>query len=72
MTVAYTTGIVDPIVLTVRGGAGEDMTELVKARFDFRPEAIVERLGLRRPLYAASATFGMFGRDGLPWEEPLV
>ncbi len=71
VTVAYTTGIVDPIVLTVRGGSGEDLTDVAKARFDFRPEAIVERLGLRRPLYAASAMFGMFGRDGLPWEETI-
>lgn len=72
VTVAYTTGIADPIVLTARGGGGEDLTDLVTSRYDFRPDAIVERLGLRRPLYGASARFGMFGRDGFPWEEPLT
>ncbi len=72
VTVAYTTGVVDPIVLTVRGGGGEELTDVVRARFDFRPEAIVERLGLRRPLYEMSSRFGMFGRDELPWESPLT
>ncbi|MDO8631886.1 MAG: methionine adenosyltransferase domain-containing protein, partial [Phycisphaerales bacterium] len=71
VTVAYTTGIAEPVVLTAHGGSGEDLTDVVKALFDFRPDAIVERLDLRRPLYAAAATFGMFGREGMPWEAPL-
>lgn len=69
ITVAYTTGIAEPTLLSARGGGGEDLTALVRDRFDFRPEAVVERLGLRRPLYQESARFGMFGREGLPWED---
>lgn len=72
VTVAYTTGIAEPMVLTARGGAGEDLTALVNERYDFRPEAIVERLNLRRPLFEASARFGMFGSEGFPWEEGLL
>jgi len=39
-------------------------------RFDFRPAAIIERLGLRRPIYRQVAAYGYFGRDDLdlPWE----
>lgn len=72
VTVAYTTGIAEPVVLSARGGTGEDLSTLVKERYDFRPDAIVERLNLRRPLYEASTRFGMFGNEGLPWEEALA
>lgn len=71
VTVAYTTGVAEPTVLAARGGGGEDFTPLLRERYDFRPEAIVERLGLRRPLYQQTACFGMFGRDGVPWESSL-
>lgn len=65
----YAVGIADPVLLSALGGDGTDLSDLVKDRFDFRAEAIVERFNLRRPLYAASATYGMFGRGGVPWEE---
>jgi len=42
--------------------------ELVRERFDFRPEAIIERFGLRRPIYTATSAYGHFGREGFPWE----
>jgi S-adenosylmethionine synthetase len=69
ITAMYALGIAEPLVLSAKAGNGDDLTDIVKQRFDFRPEAIVERLGLRRPLYSMSATYGMFGRSGLPWED---
>jgi S-adenosylmethionine synthetase len=36
------------------------------------PAVIIDRLGLRRPIYAQTAAFGHFGRRGLPWEAPLI
>ncbi len=68
ITAAYTLGMAEPFLLSARSGKGDDVTALVRERFDFRPEAIVERLQLRRPLYAACATYGLFGREGVPWE----
>lgn len=65
----YAVGVADPVLLSARSGSGEDFSDIVKERFDFRPEAIVERFNLRRPLYASCAAYGMFGREGLPWEE---
>ncbi|MCR4312592.1 MAG: methionine adenosyltransferase domain-containing protein [Candidatus Uhrbacteria bacterium] len=69
ITAVYSLGMAEPMLLSARSGQGDDLTSLVAERFDFRPEAIVERLNLRRPLYAACATYGMFGREGLPWED---
>ena len=62
-------------MLTARGtgpksrGVFMDFTNLVKQQYDFRPEAVVERLNLKRPLYEATAAYGHFGREGFPWEE---
>jgi S-adenosylmethionine synthetase len=44
--------------------------EIINKHFDLRPSAIIERLGLRRPIYAQTAAYGHFGRNDLdlPWE----
>ena len=48
-----------------------ELEEMVEAHFDLRPLAIIERLGLLRPMYEATAAYGHFGRPdlALPWEE---
>ena len=43
--------------------------EILKGKFDFKPKAIIERLGLRQPIFRQTATYGHFGKRGLPWEE---
>ncbi len=42
-----------------------------KSLFDFRPKAIIERLGLKAPIYRQTACYGHFGRADLdlPWEK---
>lgn len=69
ISAVYSVGLVEPVLLTARAGDGKDISDLVKERFDFRPEAIVERFNLRRPIYAAGVHYGIFGREGMPWEE---
>ncbi|HEX2141793.1 MAG TPA: methionine adenosyltransferase domain-containing protein, partial [Candidatus Limnocylindria bacterium] len=46
------------------------ISEVVMRTFDLRPGAIIGALGLRRPLYRATAAYGHFGRSDLdlPWE----
>ena len=51
---------------------GESLADWVKERFDFKPRAIIERLGLLRPIYRQTAAYGHFGKAGLPWEEILA
>ena len=71
---AYTLGRSEPVAVQVFGttdksrGAKLDLTNLVKKDFDFRPEAIVEKLKLLTPIYRETAVYGHFGRFGFPWE----
>jgi S-adenosylmethionine synthetase len=47
------------------------LNSLVEEHFDLRPGAIIRDFELKRPIYAATATYGHFGReeDGFPWEK---
>ena len=71
---AYAIGVARPVSITVDASgsalSNEEIAELVSRVFDLRPAAIIERLGLRRPIYAQTASYGHFGRDDLdlPWE----
>ena len=51
--------------------AHEKLAQLVGEVFDMRPAAIIDRLNLRRPIYAQTASYGHFGRLDLdlPWEK---
>ncbi|MEK7132181.1 MAG: methionine adenosyltransferase domain-containing protein [Patescibacteria group bacterium] len=69
VTVVYGLGLAEPIALQALGEAGQELTELIKPRFDFRIEAILERFNLLRPIYASFVNYGMFGRSDVPWEE---
>ena len=72
--VAYAIGVARPVSLLVEtfGTEKVDPDQIAKAVdevFDLRPAAILSDLDLRRPIYAQTAAYGHFGRDGLPWEE---
>ena len=75
LQVAYTIGKAHPLSLSVETrGTGtvpdEIILKLMNKHFDFRPEAIIGTLNLRRPIYRQTATYGHFGRRDLdlPWE----
>jgi S-adenosylmethionine synthetase len=75
LQVAYTIGKAHPLSLSIEtSGTGkvtdEVISNLVNKHFDFRPEAIIRTLDLRRPIYRQTATYGHFGRLDLdlPWE----
>src|SRR5690554_1183087 len=70
---AYAIGVARPVGLYVETfGTGvmpdERLGDLVQATFDARPAAIIEKLDLRRPIYAATSAYGHFGRADFPWE----
>ena len=44
-----------------------EIAEMVKEIFDLRPYAIVERFGLKNPIYLPTASYGHFGRE--PYEK---
>lgn len=69
VSVAYAIGRAEPLMVYAEDENGKDLSGFVKASFDFRPLAIIERLNLRRPIYFQTAAYGHFGKDELPWEE---
>jgi S-adenosylmethionine synthetase len=73
--VAYAIGVSHPLSISCEtfdtGKVSDDkINALIKEHFDFRPEAIIRYLDLRRPIYRQTATYGHFGREDLdlPWE----
>lgn len=69
VSVGYTLGKSEPIMIQAISGDGTDLTELVKEKFDFSVEVIVEQLKLARPIFRETACYGHFGRLGMPWED---
>ncbi len=75
IALAYAIGVASPVSFNVNTfGTGtlsdEKISKIVEEVFDMRPDAIIERLDLRRPIYQKTAAYGHFGRmDGeFPWE----
>jgi len=68
--VAYAIGVAQPVSVSVKtfGTGDEGVAEEFVRTFDFRPAAIIERLGLLRPIYRQTTNYGHFGKPGLPWE----
>lgn len=77
--IAYAIGVAKPVGLYVNtfGSAkvtdsngqiitDSQISELVDSIFDLRPFAIINRFGLRNPIYLPTAQYGHFGRDYRP------
>ncbi|MBC7836789.1 methionine adenosyltransferase [Acetobacteraceae bacterium] len=69
VSVAYAIGRVDPVMVEAVDDTGKNLSEIVQKNFDFRPNAIIERLGLRRPIFRETAAYGHFGVESRPWEK---
>ena len=71
---AYAIGVAQPVSLRVDSyGTGtisdEQMTALLRKVCDMTPAGIINKLQLRRPIYAPTAEFGHFGVADRPWEQ---
>ncbi len=70
---AYAIGVPFPVSIMV-ATFGTEKVEVstiesaVKKVFDCTPAGITKTLNLRRPIYAKTASYGHFGREGFPWE----
>ena len=69
VSVAYAIGRVEPVMVEAYNEKGRNLTAIVNKHFDFRPLAIIERLGLRRPIFLETAAYGHFGVPGRSWEK---
>lgn len=69
VSVAYAIGMAEPLMIEAINEKGEDLSKIVRQNFDFKPFAIIKRLGLQKPIYEQTATCGHFGKKNLPWEK---
>jgi S-adenosylmethionine synthetase len=78
LQIAYAIGVSAPVAIFVDTfGTGvrpdTELAEVVASVFDFRPSAIIDRLGLTAPLYRPTSAYGHFGRrfrrEGA-WNDP--
>lgn len=69
VSLAYAIGRAEPLMIEALDENSRSLASLVQERFDCRPQAIIERLGLRQPIFAKTATYGHFGKPELPWEQ---
>jgi len=77
--VAYAIGVAEPLSINVNTyGTGvktdEELLEIIKNNFDFRPGMIANQLDLKKPRYFKTACYGHFGRvdKDFTWETPKI
>jgi S-adenosylmethionine synthetase len=73
--ISYAVGMAAPLSVSFETFGTHTVPELaiehaIREVFDLRPGAVIDQLGLQRPLYLPVASYGHFGRDDLdvPWE----
>ncbi|MCD8172027.1 MAG: methionine adenosyltransferase [Alistipes sp.] len=75
---SYAIGIAQPLSIYVdtygtcrKGGLSDgEIADRIGRLFDLRPAAIVERFGLKNPIYEATASYGHFGNR--PFTQPVT
>ncbi len=71
---AYAIGVAEPVsihVTTFGSGtrAEQELEALIRKNWDLTPRGIIERFGLRRPIFRNTAVYGHFGRPEFSWEQ---
>ncbi len=74
MQVSYAIGVARPVSVYIDTfGTGklpdDKITEIVLKEFDLRPKAIIDKLDLKKPIYAKTANYGHFGNPDFAWEK---
>jgi S-adenosylmethionine synthetase len=69
VSVAYAIGMAEPLMIEAINEKGENLAEIVKKNFDFRPLSIIKELKLRNPIFSQTSAYGHFGKKNLPWEK---
>ena len=77
--VAYAIGVSKPVSLNINTYntckvdlTDQEVAEKVSEIFDMRPKAIVDRLGLKNPIFSDTAAYGHMGRDSFSKETELI
>jgi len=62
VSASYAIGRAEPLMVEAVSETGKNLSDLVRSKFDFRPNAIIERLDLLKPIYLKTASYGHFGK----------
>jgi len=71
---AYAIGVAEPVSISIdtfgtSQVSSEQIVRAVREVFGCTPKAMIETLGLRRPIYRQTASYGHFGRNEFAWEK---
>jgi S-adenosylmethionine synthetase len=71
---AYAIGVAEPLSVNIDTyGTGklpeEKLVEIIKENFPIKPKEIIEKLGLKKPIYQQTAAYGHYGREDFSWEK---
>jgi len=74
LQLSYAIGIAEPVSIHIDTKGTSRVSDIALSRFvkeniDLRPQAIIERLGMKRPIFRQTASYGHFGKPNLPWEQ---
>jgi S-adenosylmethionine synthetase len=69
VSVAYAIGKSEPLMVQTIDENGKTLRKIVEKNFDLTPNNIKKVLKLDNPIFMQTATYGHFGKKGLPWEE---
>lgn len=75
--ITYAIGVAQPqSVMVDTYGTGvrsnQEILDIVHSNFSLKPGCIIKQLGLKKPFYKQTSTYGHFGRDIFPWEVPKI
>ena len=73
LQVSYAIGISKPIAIYIdtfnTNKIEEDkILEIINKVFDFSPNGMIKQLGLKKPIYHLTTSYGHFGKNDLPYE----
>lgn len=71
VSVAYAIGRAEPLMVHAIDEKGRDLSAIVQKNFDFKPAAIIKRLGLRKPVFQETAKNGHFTNPKFAWEKAV-
>ena len=71
---SYAIGVNHPLSIHVDTyGTGKkteaELVQIINKNFDLRPGCIIRELGLDKPVFKETASYGHFGREGFAWEQ---
>lgn len=73
---AYSIGVAKPVGIYVDTfGTNtipeEEISNLIKEKFDLTPRGIIDYLDLQKPIYRKTTNYGHFGKEDLSWEKEI-